>query len=309
MAQRMTVNPSLLQCPNFALPVFAAARNALINDDTNQQQAIDRLRDQWTVFNIGERALWQQQVEADELQLQAQRQEEDNDRALQLAAAQQAKEAEKAEERKTNHFKYLPFPDRPIPATPMFLPSPFATRKIAKGLYCELWYFTNDGLLHARKESRSVDDESMSLAARPDGSYSWIPTAASRDSSSVKDDRHLSWEEFSIAVPRIITAMEAASWPEDRVGMFVTFWGSLQTHEYRSSMDPLDQRALLLYQDEQRRLWHNTLENPKLAHSLAYIDDRILAKAKDKLFWEDRQKMSFQLDYVRTLRPLFFCPY
>ncbi|KAF8803480.1 hypothetical protein BYT27DRAFT_7020019, partial [Phlegmacium glaucopus] len=50
--------------------------------------------------------------------------------------------------------------------------------------------------------------------------------------------------------------MEEADWPQDHVTMLAKFWGNLQIHELRSSRDPLDQKTLIVYQAEQRRLWH-----------------------------------------------------
>ena len=76
----------------------------------------------------------------------------------------------------------------------------------------------------------------------------------------------------------MILAMEEANWPQERVVMLAKFWGNLQVHELRSSIDPLDQKTLILYQAEQHWLWHQAITSPRGAYNISRINKEILKK-------------------------------
>ncbi|KAF8809699.1 hypothetical protein BYT27DRAFT_7254418 [Phlegmacium glaucopus] len=116
---------------------------------------------------------------------------------------------------KKNKVKYTPIPDRDIPTITPVITSNYTIRKMEKGLYVELWYYTNAGLDDALRSSSNIDDEAMVMLHRPDGSSSWVPSASTRDAIGVLDDKHISWKDFCQAAPRMIVAMEEADWPQD----------------------------------------------------------------------------------------------
>ena len=153
-----------------------------------------------------------------------------------------------------------------------------AVRKMDKGLYVELWYYTNAGLDEAVCNSSTVDDKAMVILRLPNGGTSWVPAAAAKTASGVTDDRNILWEDFCQAAPRMIVAMEEADWPHDRVDMMAKFWGNLQVHQLRSTRDPLDQKTLIVYQAEQRRLWHIAVSSPQGAYNLSCINEDIMRK-------------------------------
>jgi hypothetical protein len=176
-----------------------------------------------------------------------------------------------------------------------------------KGLYVELWYYTNAGLDDAVRNSSTVDDEAMVMLRLPDGSTSWVPAASTKTASSATDDKNILWEDFCQAAPRMIVAMEEAGWPQERVTMLAKFWGNLQVHELRSSRDPLDQKTLIVYQVEQRRLWHLAISSPQGAYNLSRINEVIMRKTRDQVYWEDRRKKDLERDYrVSPQLPLAF---
>ena len=94
-----------------------------------------------------------------------------------------------------------------------------------------------------------------------------------RRSNKVIDDKDILWEDFCKAVPRMLLAMEEADWPVERIIMLASFWANLQVHELRSSRDPVDQKTLLLYQAQQRRLWHLAIPSPRGAYNISVIDE------------------------------------
>ena len=302
---RIQFDPALLECPDFASPTYAAARAPLVNDNTTEEQAIQRLRVIWSAGNEADKITWQAQNEeddiarADRLRIQTE--------ADVLKAQTEIEEAEalRKEEMKKNKSKYIPIPDRDVPSVARVVASNYAVRKMEKGLYVELWYYTNAGLDEAFRNSNTVDDEAMIMVRLPNRSTSWVPAASSRTSSGVIEDRYILWEDFCQAAPRMIIAMEEADWPQERVAMLAKFWGNLQIHELRSSRDPLDQKTLIVYQAEQRRLWHLAISSPQGAYNLSRINEEIMRKTRDKVYWNERRVK----DYQRDLRVRLFAIY
>lgn len=124
----------------------------------------------------------------------------------------------------------------------------------------------------------------------------WVPAVASREARTVADGS-ISWENFCQAVPRILLAMEAAKWPPQRLTMLANLWGKLQVHEFRSSRDPLDQRALIVYQAEQRRAWHQAIDSPGGAWDIGTLCESTLSRVRDAVYRENGQRLDNQRDY------------
>jgi hypothetical protein len=304
---RIQFNPSLLECPDFASPTYAATRAPLINDNTTEEAAIQFLRNIWTAGNEADKVRWQTQVDEDNVlraeQLRVQTEADD----LRVQAEVEEAEALRKEDLKKNKSKYIPIPDREVPTVAPVFASNYAIRKMEKGLYVELWYYTNAGLDEAMRNSNTTDDEAMVMLRLPNGSTSWVPAAATRTASTVTDDKNILWEDFCQAAPRMIVAMEEADWPQERVAMLAKFWGNLQVHELRSSRDPLDQKTLIVYQAEQRRLWHLAISSPQGAYNLARINEEILKKTREKVYWDDRRSKDYERDFrVSPLSPFSF---
>ena len=100
----------------------------------------------------------------------------------------------------------------------------------------------------------------------------------------VKDGK-LSWDEFCIAAPHMIPAMSWAEWPLDHIAIMTDFWSNLNMHPYRSSRELLDRDTLLLYQAEQRKLWHQATNSPSHGYDLSHINKELLCQTKDRLYW------------------------
>ncbi|KAF8802318.1 hypothetical protein BYT27DRAFT_7215415 [Phlegmacium glaucopus] len=270
---RIQLDPELSECPDFTSPIYAAAREPFINPNTTEDQAIQFLKDIWKAGNEADKVRWRQQSDDDAAALTEQRRLQSEADLLKVQARVDEEENLRKEEIKRNKSKYIPIPDRDVPTIAPVVASNYAIRKMEKGLYVELWYYTNAGLDEASRSSNTADDEAMVMLRLPDGVTSWVPAASARTASGVVDDKDLPWEDFCQAAPRMIVAMEEADWPQDRVTMLAKFWGNLQVHEFRSSRDPLDQKALIVYQAEQRRLWHLAISSPRGAYNLSRIND------------------------------------
>jgi hypothetical protein len=294
---RIQSDPGLLECPDYTSPTYAIARAHLINPDTTEPQAILFLRDIWFAGNDADKLRWQLQNVEDEALRNEQLQIQTEAEVLKAQTEIEEAEALRKEEVKRNKAKYAPIPDRDVPTVARVVASNYAIRKMEKGLYVELWYYTNAGLDEAFRSSNTVDDEAMMMIRSSNGSTSWVPAASTRTSSSVTDDRNILWEDFCQAAPRMIVAMEEADWPSERVAMLAKFWGNLQIHELRSSRDPLDQKTLIVYQAEQRRLWHLAISSPQGAYNLSRINEEIMKKTRDQVYWNERRSKDLQRDF------------
>jgi hypothetical protein len=298
-----------MQCPDYTSDSFQQSRARLVNENTTEEQAIQCLRDIWKETNNAEKALWQHQLDNDEAETAARRQQERDEQEQWNAAEVLEFETAQREEMKKNKWKYTPIPDKDVPFEDSTIACSFALRKLEKGLYVELWYFTNDGLDDSLRTASTIDDEAMAMVHRADGTTSWIPAASARDARRVIDDKDISFEDFCQAARRMVTAMEEARWPEERVVMMAGLWGNLQMHEFRKSRDPLDQRTLLVYQAEQRRRWHVALTSPQGGYNLSRINEELMQKTRLRVHWDDNKRKEDERDLrYRTVRPFHILP-
>ncbi|KAG2050817.1 hypothetical protein BDR06DRAFT_959782, partial [Suillus hirtellus] len=75
---RIRNDPNFNTCPDYTSANFANMRAQLINENINEEQAIQLLRNIWLANNEADKALWQQQLADDrEQQDHTQRLEED----------------------------------------------------------------------------------------------------------------------------------------------------------------------------------------------------------------------------------------
>ncbi|KAF8800745.1 hypothetical protein BYT27DRAFT_7045448, partial [Phlegmacium glaucopus] len=158
---RIQYDPALSECPDFASPVYAAARNPFINPNTNEEQAIQFLKDIWQAGNEADKLSWQQQVDDDAIALTEQQRLQSEVDVLRVQARIDEEENLRNEEIKKNKMKYTPIPDRDVPTVAPVIASNYAFRKMEKGLYVELWYYTNAGLDEAFRNTNTTDDEAM----------------------------------------------------------------------------------------------------------------------------------------------------
>ncbi|KAI5988071.1 hypothetical protein EDD15DRAFT_2139278, partial [Pisolithus albus] len=220
--------PNLAVRPDFSSEDFAEARLQLTSDTVDDNQAARILGSLWDIQNARDIQRWNARREEDEHRARALAEQEAEEAAQQQRRLREEAEAALAEERKKNKAKYAPVPD--------------------KGEYCELYFFTNDGLAEAESFNPSIDDEALTLLKTDNGQHVWVPATNTRDKSAIIKDEDLTWEQFGEASVRLLEAMREHDWQEDRIEMHVKFWTALETHPWRRSPLNLLKRALLLYQ-------------------------------------------------------------
>lgn len=131
---------------------------------------------------------------------------------------------------------------------------------------------------------RTRDDDSLVPTTGEDGSTVWISSASSKPAPGVIVDRYLSPADFAQAIPCIVAALEERDWPQQHVLMLAQFWGGIMLHRYWNSRDLLAQRTIMLFQEEQRRAWHNAMPSSKGAWDISVIDEPTLARTFERVY-------------------------
>ncbi|KAG1872650.1 hypothetical protein C8R48DRAFT_670146 [Suillus tomentosus] len=218
---RLTSDPHVEVCPDFTLDFYRTSRAPLVALNNTDAEAAALLQTVWVTTNAARRTQWQDQVAADNvLAVENQRLlNEETDRELQAQCLADATIDE--EEKKKNRLKHIPIPKRPHPshANENILVSDFALRKLEKGHYVEIYYWTNKGIADAHLVYHATNDEGMVPNKTADGATMWIPASATRPSTTVVPDCNLEALDFAQAIPRLVTSLTERGWGHDRVHM------------------------------------------------------------------------------------------
>ncbi|KAG6823695.1 hypothetical protein H0H92_009341 [Tricholoma furcatifolium] len=287
----------MAECPDFTSADYEEARADLRTDTINDEAAANMLKAAWTASNRADKAIWVRQQQADaeaaavrELEARERRDQNEADR-------RHEDELARVEDQKKNRSKYLEIPDIPPPVTPPEILPAYAISRLQKGQYVELWYFTNEGLAHGLKTASTVNENAMVQSVEADGSVTWTPAAAARTATrEVKRDRDITWEQFLIAYPRFLDAIEAADWTPQRVDMMTSLFQRIQAHPLRFTAEERDRRALLRYICEQRQLWHRAIDSPAKGWNIGIISGDILRMAVEDIRNEDAARREAERD-------------
>lgn len=157
-------NPHEANPPDYADQRYAPTRQPLIDSfNILHADAAQCLLDIWTAQNLIKEQEWDTRREAEAEQ---HRQEQER-LCIQQEEAEclhlQEEEIARQDKRKKNRNKFLPFNNVKVSSTIPINPSLHALRRLCKGEYVELHYFTNKGLAEAQSVSHSVDDEALAL--------------------------------------------------------------------------------------------------------------------------------------------------
>ncbi|KAG1865796.1 hypothetical protein DFJ58DRAFT_607984, partial [Suillus subalutaceus] len=248
---RLASDPGLEPCPDFPSNIYQAIRARFVNQNNDNAQVVEILQAVWAVTNNTRKVQWQRQLQEDQAAVTKQQGLFHEEIKCQLQASLLE------EDRKRNPLKYIPIPDRPRPYNiHHVLISDFAFQRVVEGQYVELYYWTGRGLrADPRLNYPTAADEGMGRSASP-GSFT---TAGAAHDASVIPDHSLTIMEFAQAVPRALELFQQCGWAAQRIQMLTAFWQAIMCHQYWNSTDPLEERALLVYQDKQRRAWHKAI--------------------------------------------------
>jgi hypothetical protein len=146
---RVLLDPSTAECPDYTLDVYRDTIAALVNDNTTDAQAATLLATVWRANNTVERQQWQQQQDADALDAEQRRLEVEEARRLREEETAKERDDQRKEELKKYKTKFAPIPARGVPTQPPVIASLYATRRMQKGEFVQLWYYTNRGVENA----------------------------------------------------------------------------------------------------------------------------------------------------------------
>ena len=301
-------NPHEAPPPDFGLDCFLPAQQPLVNDfHISHEEAAQRLLAIWQAQNALDRQEWNVQLEADARATQQAREQQCHKDKEQQRLQMEEQESVLQEERKKNCNKFLLFADTQISTSTPVLPSPLALRKLRKGEYCELYFFTNKDLMDMQAYLPLVDDEALAITQDNQGLHSFVPVAAARAKQLVIEDKDLTWPQIDEAMHRILQAMKENGWDQKRLESHLGFWMALGAHEWRHDAEETSRKALIIYQATARRRWHDMLGT---AHSfnLKYINEELLSKIRRELThkahnWAIKQANEVSPQNYRALSP------
>lgn len=163
-------DPSLLVCPDFMSERYHASRTPFVSDTISEEQAAESLRLVWVATNNDFCTQWRHQL-AKNARVHAEQAQAAEAEAARLRQIRQLKEeTAHADERKKNRFKHTdilmcPHPDTNKEEAFVF---DFALRKIDKGHFVELYYWTNTRLEEALFSYSTKDDKGL-IPSEQDG--------------------------------------------------------------------------------------------------------------------------------------------
>lgn len=287
---RINVDPNNIVCPDYTSPDHAALRQPLVDNGSTHDVAAQLLTAIWNTQHTIDCQRWQAQVDADTAAENARRTQHEEERKRLEEEAEKERAESKKEERKKNKAKYAPIPNRPIPSQQPVIASVSALKKLAKGEYVPLWYWTPAGIEAARSSFINSDTQTFTFVKDDHGSTTLAPTVSERESNSVIPDSNLPFDDFLIAIPRMIEAMGQAQWPKDRILMMSRFWDNILDNPRRSTGLLEDKLTLMVYQEEQRKQWHHATSVPGQGYDLSEISATLLESTESRLLRERRQK-------------------
>ena len=289
MRIRITVDPNTIDCPDYGSQDYTAARDPLVANGSTHDEATQLLTAIWNTTHAIECQRWQTQIDADKATADAQRLHHEAGRARAEEEAEKERQESEKEEKKKHKSKYAPIPNRGIPTQQPVIASPAALEKLLRGDYCPLWYWTKNGIDEANKSFISSDTEAYNFVRDENGNTTLTPAIPTRESNAVIPDSKLPFDDFLVAIPRMIEAMGQAQWPPERLVMMSRFWDNILNHPTRSSGIPEEKHALMVYQEEQRKQWHHACSVPGRGYDLSEINQELLTKTQERLLWERRR--------------------
>ncbi|KAJ6460846.1 hypothetical protein C8R47DRAFT_118181, partial [Mycena vitilis] len=285
-APRITRNPDLDLCPDFAGPIFQAARAAVVATATaptkTNADVVDDLTASWQADWDVKKAAWDAQATADQAIRDADAQAAADEAARKQAAidadiAAEKKEADRKKP-KVNDFDS----NRGIADAVALRPSLFALRKLERYEFVEAWYFTREGCADAASAgaNRAVNDEAFTFT-KLDDVVGLRPAAALAASKSVVKDADLSWDQMSFAKNNILHHAAQLGWPERHVASLADFYYNLEVHPTRSMAH--GDRIVLSYQAKARLEWHDALKRDE-GFNIANINENFMRRASDEVW-------------------------
>ncbi|KIK79408.1 hypothetical protein PAXRUDRAFT_16346 [Paxillus rubicundulus Ve08.2h10] len=182
-------NPHKEKCLNHMLPEFEEACLLFMVEGKTNEEVAALLSNLLDFNNNKAKLVWDQQRVVEAEAWQEERKCLGQEAERQCLLCEKEEEQAKQEERKKYKNKFAPIPNRPLPTTSLLLPSQHALNKLCK------------------EDDSSGDEDLLTLVQTDKGPMFQTAASAKAKKHKVRDE-HLTWEEFSQANYRMITAMK-----------------------------------------------------------------------------------------------------
>ncbi|KAJ7433954.1 hypothetical protein B0H11DRAFT_2119934 [Mycena galericulata] len=237
-APRLTLDPNLESCPDYASASIKTIRDLIVAGSAQgtpltDAEAAAQLSDGWNTEHDARKLLWDAQVKADAVQAAADAaalaaQAEADRVAAEAVAEAERLEVEKKKPKLGEFDAALVIPDFLGPRA-----SNFAKKKLEDKEYVELWYWSKEGCLDAESLRGGVEaDESFGLS-QVGSTLSLKPLTAYKASKKVVRDEELSWAQLSIAKTGFLAAIVAAGWPKAHCAALASLLSSMRSRTIR----------------------------------------------------------------------------
>jgi hypothetical protein len=275
-------DPSFEVCPDFAGDLFEGIRNDLVNATGTTHQAVaDRLREAWEVGHETRVRDWNRQRDEaaqEEAEIERARvaREEEERTAKEAEAEKERLELEKKKPKMNSFNATVTVGDAIAPR-----PSQYAIQKLNSFEYVELWYFSPDGCKEAMKTSRSIADDTFSLA-KLDDQLTIRPSSAFKASRSAIPDHELSFSVFLRAKNLFLTQANSAKWPQTHLDALALFFWHLENHSIRNTSE-LGDLVILHYASRVRLDWHDRLKRDE-GFNIGIINKTLLRSINEEIW-------------------------
>ncbi|KAF8961729.1 hypothetical protein BDZ97DRAFT_1905448 [Flammula alnicola] len=275
-AARILHDPNISVQPDFTITVYDFARNAVAQaEGITPAEATERMTAAWNADQNDKIAAWNLQLEADQVATQAAMAQAAGGQQIQPPQQQQepppppppllephhhiAEQANPQRPLAKKKAKLRPFQaNKPVATESTPRPSRFAIHKLEEHEYVELHYFTPEACVEAEKYDQTISQDSF-MITKVDETMAFKPMAAHKASSKIVSDENLSWKQMTLAKNTMLAKMAKTGWPESYVFALATFYLHLENHRLRTKEN--GEAALLKYQAQVRREWHDALRN------------------------------------------------
>lgn len=199
---RIMENPTGAICPDYTSADHTTLREPLVNNGSTDEQAAQLLAAIWNSSHVINCQRWQVQVDADIAAMDAHKAERGTERKRVEDEAEKERTEFEKEERKKNKSKYGPIIRCPIPSQQPVIASPVALRKLTKGDYVGLWYWTTARIDSASTSFFNTDSQNYNFVSDADGNTTLTPATSEKESNSFLPDGKIPFDDFLVAIPR-----------------------------------------------------------------------------------------------------------
>lgn len=234
-----------------------------------REEAIQHFISLWQEDLDERTAAWDAQVAADDAAARAQ----EEARLQQEFEARERQEAADEADRLAAEKKRPQAPemddDLLAPEYSEVSPSAYARKKLRDYEFVELYYFHPDKCSEAASSAKD-SDKTFSVVDNGDGQLSFTPSSR-KTSKDIKEDKQLTWHEFSLAAPIFMRTLVEVGWKPHLTSGFQKFFYALGIHPIRNQ--PHGDLVVILYAAETRAEWHRLHSERRKVFNIGEISE------------------------------------